>query len=116
MLALGLNKLDCQVAIITNAKSKKTGRKDIIKIDKEIPIDLDVLGYLDERVTVNVIKDGKLFKREHLETPKEIKNIIMCQNPRCITTTEQELPHIFKLTDREKNVYRCIYCESLGKK
>ena len=114
--ALNLDKLDCQVAIIKNADSKKYGKKDIIKIDKAIDVDLDVLGYLDERVTVNVIKDGKLFKREHLESPEEIKNILMCKNPRCITTTEQELPHIFKLTDREKKVYRCIYCESMGQK
>lgn len=113
--ALELDKLDCQVAIIKNADSKKHGKKDIIKIDQEIDIDLDVLGYLDERVTVNVIKGGKLFKREHLEAPAEIKNVIKCKNPRCITTTEQELPHIFKLTDREKKVYRCIYCESMGK-
>lgn len=114
--ALELDKLDCQVAIIKNAESKKYGKKDIIKIDKAIDVDLDVLGYLDERVTVNVIKDGKLFKREHLEAPEEIKNVIKCKNPRCITTTEQELPHIFKLTDREKKTYRCIYCESLGEK
>jgi len=114
--ALNLDKLDCQVAIIKNAESKKYGRKDIIKIDKSIDVDLDVLGYLDERVTVNVIKDGKLFKRERLETPKEIKNILMCKNPRCITTTEQELAHIFKLTDRDKKIYRCIYCESMGQK
>ncbi len=113
--ALELDKLDCQVAIIKNAESKKHGTKDIIKIDQAIDIDLKVLGYLDERVTVNVIKDGKLFKREHLEAPAEIKNVIKCKNPRCITTTEQELPHIFKLTDREKKVYRCIYCESMGK-
>ncbi len=115
-VALELDKLDCQVAIIKNAESKKYGRKDIIKIDKSIDIDLDVLGYLDERVTVNIIKDGKLLKREHLEAPLEIKNVIKCKNPRCITTTEQELPHIFKLTDREKKTYRCVYCESLGKK
>lgn len=114
--ALELDKLDCQVAIIKNAESKKYGKKDIIKIDKAIDIDLDVLGYLDERVTVNVIKDGKLFKREHLEAPEEIKNVIKCKNPRCITTTEQELPNVFKLTDREKKTYRCIYCESLGEK
>lgn len=114
--ALELDKLDCQVAIIKNAESKKYGRKDIIKIDKAIDVDLDVLGYLDERITVNIIKDGKLLKREHLEAPAEIKNIIKCKNPRCITTTEQELPHVFKLTDREKRTYRCIYCESLGKK
>lgn len=113
--ALELDKLNCQVAIIKNADSKKYGKKDIIKIDQAIDVDLDVLGYLDERVTVNVIKDGKLFKREHLEAPSEIKNVIKCKNPRCITTTEQELPHVFKLTDREKKVYRCIYCESQGK-
>lgn len=113
--ALQLDKLDCQVAIIKNAESKKHGRKDIIKIDQAIDIDLDVLGYLDERITVNIIKDGKLLKRAHLEAPEEIKNVIKCKNPRCITTTEQELPHVFKLTDREKKVYRCIYCESQGK-
>jgi len=112
---LGLDKLDCQVAIIKNADSKKYGKKDIIKIDKAIDVDLNVLGYLDERVTVNVIKDGKLFKREHLEAPTEIKNVIKCKNPRCITTTEQELPHVFRLTDRQKKIYRCIYCESQGK-
>ena len=112
---LGLDKLDCQVAIIKNADSKKYGKKDIIKIDKAIDIDFDVLGYVDERITVNIIKDGKLLKREHLETPDEIKNVIKCKNPRCITTVEQELPHVFKLTDREKKVYRCIYCETLGK-
>ena len=113
--ALELDKLDCQVAIIKNADSKKHGKKDIIKIDKAIDIDFDVLGYLDERITVNIIKDGKLLKRAHLEAPSEIKNIIKCKNPRCITTTEQELPHVFKLTDRAKKVYRCIYCESMGK-
>ena len=113
--ALELDKLDCQVAIIKNAESKKHGKKDIIKIDKAIDIDFDVLGYIDERITVNIIKDGKLLKRAHLEAPTEIKNIIKCKNPRCITTTEQELPHVFKLTDRAKKVYRCIYCESMGK-
>ena len=112
---LGLDKLDCQVAIIKNADSKKYGKKDIIKIDKAIDIDFDVLGYVDERITVNIIKDGKLLKREHLETPEETKNVIKCKNPRCITTVEQELPHVFKLTDREKKTYRCIYCETLGK-
>lgn len=112
---LGLDKLDCQVAIIKNADSKKYGKKDIIKIDKAIDIDFDVLGYVDERITVNIIKDGKLLKREHLETPEEIKNVIKCKNPRCITTIEQELPHVFRLTDREKKTYRCIYCETLGK-
>lgn len=112
---LGLDKLECQVALIKNAESKKMGRKDIIKIDEEIDIDLDALGYIDESITVNIIKDGKLLKRKHLEVPERVVNILRCKNPRCITTTEQELPHIFKLTDREKKVYRCVYCESKGK-
>ena len=91
-----------------------TSKKDIIKIDEEIDIDLDALGYIDESITVNIIKDGKLFKRKRLEVPERVVNILKCKNPRCITTTEQELPHIFKLTNREKKVYRCIYCESKG--
>ena len=111
---LGLGSLACQVALIKNAESKKMGRKDIIKIDEAIDIDLDALGYIDESITVNIIKDGKLFKRKHLEVPERVVNILKCKNPRCITTIEQELPHIFKLTNREKKVYRCIYCESKG--
>ena len=111
---LGLGSLACQVALIKNAESKKMGRKDIIKIDEAIDIDLEALGYIDESITVNIIKDGKLFKRKHLEVPERVVNILKCKNPRCITTTEQELPHIFKLTNREKKVYRCIYCESKG--
>lgn len=111
---LGLGSLACQVALIKNAESKKMGRKDIIKIDEAIDIDLDALGYIDESITVNIIKDGKLFKRKHLEVPERVVNILKCKNPRCITTTEQELSHIFKLTNREKKVYRCIYCESKG--
>ena len=111
---LGLGSLACQVALIKNAESKKMGRKDIIKIDEALDIDLDALGYIDESITVNIIKDGKLFKRKHLEVPERVVNILKCKNPRCITTTEQELPHIFKLTNREKKVYRCIYCESKG--
>ena len=111
---LGLGNLECQVALIKNAESKKMGKKDIIKIDEEIDIDLDALGYIDESITVNIIKDGKLFKRKRLEVPERVVNILKCKNPRCITTTEQELPHIFKLTNREKKVYRCIYCESKG--
>ena len=110
--ALELDKLDCQVAIIKNAESKKHGRKDIIKIDQAIDIDLDVLGYLDERITVNIIKDGKLLKRAHLEAPAEIKNVIKCKNPRCITSVEHDLKHVFKLTDKENGVYRCAYCDT----
>jgi len=112
---LGLDKLQCQVALIQNAESKKMGRKDILKIDEVIDLDFDALGYIDANITVNIIKDGKLVKRNHPEVPERVVNIIKCQNPRCITTSEQELPHIFKLTNREKKVYRCIYCESKGK-
>ncbi len=111
---LGLDRLNCQVALIKNAESKKMGRKDIIKIDEVIDLDLDALGYIDTHITVNIIQDGKLVKRKHLEVPEQVTNIIRCKNPRCITTTEQELPHIFKLTNREKKIYRCMYCESKG--
>lgn len=112
---LRLDNLDCQVALIKNADSGKMGRKDIIKIDRIIDIDLDAIGYVDPGITVNIIKGGELAKRTHIDLPEEITNVIHCKNPRCITTTEQELPHVFKLTDREKRVYRCIYCESKAK-
>ena len=113
---LGLEKLDCSVDIIKNVASKKMGKKDIIKIDSMIDLDLDVLGYVDSGITVNIIRDGKTMEKKSLELPERIKDVIKCKNPRCITSVEQELPHIFKLTDREKGVYRCIYCESRAKK
>jgi aspartate carbamoyltransferase regulatory subunit len=109
---LGLDKLDCQVALIKNAESVKMGRKDIIKVDKVIDINFDALGYVDPGVTVNIIKDGKLAKRQNIDIPERIENIIKCKNPRCITTVEQELPNIFVLKDKENRVYRCLYCES----
>ncbi len=112
---LGLDKLDCQVALIKNADSVKMGKKDIIKIDRVIDINMDALGYLDPGVTVNIIKDGKLAKRQNLDIPERIENVIKCKNPRCITTVEQELPHIFTLRDKENRVYRCLYCESKAK-
>lgn len=112
---LGLDNLDCQVAFIKNADSVKMGKKDIIKIDRVIDLDLNALGYLDAGVTVNIIKDGKLAKRQNLEVPQRIENVIKCKNPRCITTVEQELPHIFTLRDKENKVYRCLYCESKAK-
>ncbi|MCI5535987.1 MAG: aspartate carbamoyltransferase regulatory subunit [Lentihominibacter sp.] len=112
---LGLDSLDCQVALIKNAESKKMGRKDILKIDQLIDVNLDAIGYVDPGITVNIIKNGKLVKRTHIDPPEEIVDIIKCKNPRCITTTEQELQHVFKLTDRENGVYRCIYCESKAK-
>jgi aspartate carbamoyltransferase regulatory subunit len=109
---LKLDELDCSVAIIKNAPSHKTGKKDIIKIDCELDIDLNVLGYIDPGVTINLISDGHRVKKFHPELPELVTNIIRCKNPRCITTTEQELPHVFKLTNREEGVYRCIYCET----
>ena len=113
---LGLDELDCHIAIIKNASSAHMGKKDIIKIDTEKKIDLDVLGYIDAKLTVNVIEDKKIVKKFHPELPLEIVDIVKCQNPRCITSTEQELSHVFKLTDKENGVYRCIYCESQAKK
>ena len=103
---------DCQVALIKNAESAKMGRKDIIKIDKRMDINLDAIGYVDPGITINFIENGKLAKRTHIDPPEKIVDVIKCKNPRCITTTEQEIPHIFKLTDRENGIYRCIYCES----
>lgn len=113
--ALGLDELDCQVAIIKNCDSAKMGKKDILKINEHIDINLDVLGYLDPGITVNFIKDSKIYDRKHLELPMEIKDVIKCKNPRCITSTEQELSHIFKLSNRDKGIYRCIYCEASAK-
>ncbi len=115
--ALGLDELDCLVAVINNAYSKKAkcGRKDIIKIDAEIDLNFDVIGYIDPDITVNIIKNGVNTKLEKIEPPLTLEGIIKCKNPRCITSVEQELPHKFKLTDRENMVYRCIYCESKAK-
>lgn len=109
---LGLGELDCTVAMIKNADSVKMGKKDIIKIGQVIDLDFEVLGYLDPGITVNIIRNGQRVKRERLTLPGKVTGIIKCRNPRCITSTEQELVHEFKLTDPEKKVYRCIYCES----
>lgn len=109
---LTLDKLDCTVAIIKNAKSSKMGKKDILKVECDInTLDLDILGFIDHNITVNVIKDGEIVEKKELHLPKKVKNVIKCKNPRCITSIEQELPHIFVLTDTEKEVYRCKYCE-----
>ena len=113
---LNLDSLDCPIAIIKNAVSRRMGKKDIIKIDAELDIDVDILGYIDANITVNFIKDGKNIKKMHPELPEIITDVIKCSNPRCITSIEQEIHHIFKLTDRENGMYRCIYCESLPKR
>lgn len=112
---LNLGALQCPVAIIKNADSKKMGRKDIIKIFEVIDLDLDVLGYIDPGITVSIIKNGELVKRHGLELPERVTNVIRCRNPRCITSVEQELPQVFKLTNREKGIYRCIYCDTQAK-
>lgn len=109
---LGLEKLDCSVAIIKNAPSHKQGRKDIIKIDSMMDLDLNILGFIDPEITVNTIKDGVLVDKKHLTLPDTIRDVLRCKNPRCITSIEQELPHVFKLTNPVKATYRCIYCET----
>ena len=109
---LKLDKMDCQVAIIKNARSDKLGRKDIIKIECPIEeVNLDVLGFIDHSITVNIIKDAEIVEKKKLSLPKQLVNIIHCKNPRCISSIEQELDHIFFLADEEKEIYRCRYCE-----
>ena len=110
--ALKLDKLDCSVAIIKNAKSNKMGKKDIIKVECPIEaLDLDILGFIDHNITVNVIKGDRIVEKKELKLPKQGKNVIKCKNPRCVTSIEQELDQIFILADEEKEVYRCKYCE-----
>ena len=109
---LGLGDLDCTVAILKNVVSGKLGRKDIIKIDQVLELDWDLIGYVDPDITVNIIKDGERVEKRQLKLPETIRGVIRCTHPRCITSVEQELPQVFKLTDREKRVYRCLYCET----
>ncbi len=109
---LGLDGLDASVAIIKNVVSNKMGKKDIIKIDADINVNLDVIGYVDPDVTVNIIKDGVLAEKKTIDMPQRLTNVIKCMNPRCITSCEQELDHVFRLADKENKIYRCIYCET----
>lgn len=109
---LNLDEIDCSVALLRNVHSEKLGKKDIIKIDGILDMNWDVLGYLAPDCTVNVIRDGVIVDKRFLQLPEKLTGVIQCKNPRCITTIEQELTHIFKLTDRKKGVYRCIYCEA----
>ena len=114
---LKLEQLDCPVAIIKNAKSSKMGKKDMIKVECPInALDLDILGFIDHNITVNIIQNDKIVEKKELHLPKQIINVIKCKNPRCITSIEQELDHIFILTDKEKEIYRCKYCEKKKKK
>ena len=109
---LHLDQLDCSVAIIKNARSNKMGKKDIIKIECPLDyIDLNVLGFIDHTITVNIIKDSEIVEKKTLSLPKEVVNVVKCKNPRCITSIEQELEHIFVLTDPAKEIYRCKWCE-----
>ena len=109
--ALNLKDLDCSVAIITNAKSKKMGRKDIIKIDKDMEINMEEIGFIEPNATINIVKDSKLVDKYSVQLPEKVVNIAKCQNPRCITSIEKDLDQVFILTDKEKQVYRCKYCE-----
>lgn len=109
---LNLASLDVSVALIKNVNSKKMGKKDIIKIDADIDLNLDVIGFVDPDATVNIIKNGVLVEKRSIGMPETLINVIKCKNPRCITSCEQELDHIFKLTDKSNKVYRCIYCET----
>lgn len=109
---LHLDKLDCEVALIKNAVSNKRSRKDILKVNADIDLNYEMLGFIDPNITVNIIRNGKQISKIHPTLPETLTNIIYCRNPRCITSVEQELPHVFKLTDRDKAVYRCIYCET----
>ena len=113
---LGLDEKDVSIAIIKNVSSKKLGKKDIIKIDADIPVDLDIIGYVDPNATINIIKDGVLVDKRVIGMPKKLVNVIKCKNPRCITSTEQELDHVFKLTDEKNKIYRCAYCETKASK
>ena len=113
---LNLDHVDAPIALIKNAPSEKMGKKDIIKIDAELNLDLDALGYIDPNVTINGVKNGVRVDNFHPQLPEKLTNIVHCKNPRCITSIEQEIPHIFKLTNRETGEYRCIYCESKAKK
>ena len=109
---LHLDRLDCSVAIIKNVHSNKMGKKDIIKVDAAIDLNTDVIGYVDPDATVNIIRDGKLVEKKAIVLPERLVNVIRCKNPRCISSTDQELPQVFMLTDRENRVYRCRYCET----
>lgn len=113
---LGLADLDCQVALIENAPSKKIGKKDVLKIDKNIDLNLDVIGYIDPNTTINIIENGKIVKKFRPKLPEMLVNVISCNNPRCISSMEQELPQQFRLVNKEKREYRCIYCDSRPKK
>lgn len=110
--ALELDELDCSIAILKNVKSTKMGRKDILKIDNDFDVDVDVLGYIDPSITISIIRDGKTVEKKHMQLPDRITNVEKCKNPRCITSIEQDLDQCFYLANREKRIYRCLYCDT----
>lgn len=112
---LGLDELESSVALIKNAPSRKMGKKDIIKIDSDIDVNTDIIGFIDPDITVNIIKNGKNVEKKTIALPERLTNVLKCKNPRCISATEQELPHIFILADKKNRIYRCLYCESKAK-
>lgn len=112
---LNLGDLECSIAVIKNAKSKKMGKKDIIKIEDNIDANLDMLGFIDPNATVNIVENGKIIEKKQLNLPERVTNIVKCKNPRCITSIEQELDHVFRLVDPDTRTYRCIYCEARSK-
>lgn len=109
---LNLDQMSCSVAVLQNVPSRKYGTKDIIKIDEMIDVNLDIIGYIDPNITVNIVKNSELVSKRHLSLPERLDNVIFCKNPRCITSTEQEIVHSFRLTDPEKRIYRCVYCDA----
>ena len=111
-----LDRLECEVALIKNAPSGKCGKKDILKVNEEIKINYEILGYIDPRITVNIIKDGQRVQKMHPALPETLIDVIFCRNPRCITSVDQEISHVFRLTDREHGVYRCVYCDAQADK
>ena len=113
---LKLDDMECEVALIKNATSDKYGKKDILKVNEVIDMDFDILGYIAPQITVNVIRNGERVQKIHPKLPETITDVLRCKNPRCITSVEQELQHVFKLTDREHGVYRCIYCDTKAEK
>ena len=109
---LNLDRLSCSVAVLQNVPSKKYGTKDIIKIDEMIDVNLDIIGYIDPNITVNIVRNNELVSKKHLSLPEKLDNVIFCKNPRCITSVEQEIVHSFWLADPEKRIYRCVYCDT----
>lgn len=109
---LSLDKLDCAVALLQSVPSKKMGKKDIIKIDRILDINFDALGFISPNITVDIVRGGEVVEKKHIELPEKLTDILVCKNPRCITSVEQDIHHVFRLTDKEKGIYRCIYCDT----